>query len=87
MVRIFLLFIISVFCTTAAIYADCDLPTGGACKIEDLRREQENFSKILNREDYLNQLDENYQLKQELRLNHDLQNELDLEHSNKLKID
>ena len=65
MVRIFMLFLICFCCASMSIYASCDLPTGGACKLDDLRKEQENFSKLLWEDNYLNQLDQKYSAEQE----------------------
>ena len=40
MVRIFILVLVSVCFTTLSIYANCDLPTGGACSIKELKEKQ-----------------------------------------------
>lgn len=72
MVRILILLLISFCCTALSIYANCDLPTGGACKLEDLRKEQEEFSKTLWKDKYLNQLEKNYTQEQETIIKKDM---------------
>ncbi len=86
MIRILALVIISVFCTAAAIYADCDLPTGGACSLEDLKKEQQEFSKTLNHTNYLDVMDDNYAKQQEKTYQTDLKNQMKTEPLDKLKI-
>ncbi len=59
MVRVLILALISICFSVLKIQADCNLPTGGACSLEDLRKEQENFSKSLPKKDELKQVNEN----------------------------
>lgn len=86
MVRILVLVLIS-FCFTAlSIYASCDLPTGGACKLEDLRKEEESFSKILWEDKFFNQLDKNYAAEQEKFIKKDTPKRVDFDKLNDIEI-
>ena len=65
MKRVILLFLFSITFSTLAIYADCNMPTGGACSIEDLKRQKAEFDKIMSEYDYLDKLNEKYEIEQE----------------------
>ena len=86
MVRILSLILIS-FCFTAhSIYANCNLPTGGACSLEVLKKEQEQFSKDLWENNFLNKLDEKYEEKQKELIKIDTQKHVDVEKLNNIEI-
>jgi len=86
MVRILCLILIS-FCFTAmSIYANCDLPTGGACSLEELKKEQEKFSKDLWQDNFLNKLDEKYEKKQKELIKIDTPKRVDVEKLNNIEI-
>ena len=86
MIRILSLIIIS-FCFTAlSIYANCDLPTGGACSLESLKKEQEKFSKDLWENNFLNKLDENYQKQQNELIKKDTPKRADFDKLNNIEI-
>lgn len=86
MVRILCLILIS-FCFTAmSIYANCDLPTGGACSLEELKKEQEKFSKDLWQDNFLNKLDEKYEKKQKELIKIDTSKRVDVEKLNNIEI-
>ncbi len=86
MVRILFLILIS-FCFTAlSIYANCDMPTGGACSLEELKKEQEKFSKDLWQDNFLNKLDENYEKKQKELIKIDTPKRVDVEKLNNIEI-
>lgn len=86
MVRILVLIIIS-FCFTAlSIYANCDLPTGGACSIKDLKREQAAVQEDLSKHSLLDKVDKNYfQSKEEVQQN-DLPKQVDLKKLNDIEV-
>ena len=63
--RVILLSIFSIIFSALAIYADCNLPTGGACSIEDLKRQKAEFDKIMSEYDYLDKLNEKSEIEQE----------------------
>lgn len=86
MVRILCLIIIS-FCFTAiSIYASCDLPTGGACSLEVLKKEQEKFSKDLWENNFLHKLDEKYEERQKELIKIDPPKRVDYEKLNNIEI-
>ena len=86
MIRILSLALIS-FCFTAlSIYASCDLPTGGACSLDVLKKEQERFSKELWEKNYLNQLDKKYEQKQQDIIKIDTSKHVDFEKLNNIEI-
>ncbi len=86
MVRILFLILISFCFTAASIYASCDLPTGGACSLEALKKEQEEFSKLLWENSYLNKLDEKYEEKQKELIKIDTPKRVDVEKLNNIEI-
>lgn len=86
MVKI-LSFVLISFCFTAlSIYASCDLPTGGACSLDVLKKEQEEFSKQLWENHYLNKLDKKYQLEQKELIKIDTPKHVDVEKLNNIEI-
>ena len=86
MIKILSLALIS-FCLTAlSIYASCDLPTGGACSLEELKKEQHAFSKELWENNYLNQLDKNYEKKQKELIKIDTPKHVDINKLNNIEI-
>ena len=86
MVSILSLILIS-FCLTAlSISASCDLPTGGACSLEELKKEQELFSKQLWENNFLNKLDEKYEEKQKELIKTDTPKRVDFEKLNNIEI-
>ena len=86
MVRILCLILIS-FCFTAlSIYANCDLPTGGACSLDVLKKEQAKFSKELWENNYLNKLYEKYEEKQKEVIKNDMPKHVDIEKLNNIEI-
>ena len=86
MIRILSLAIISLFFTTLSIYATCDLPTGGACSLDELKKEQEQFSKELWENNYLNQLDKKYEQKQQVHIKTDTYKRTDFEKLNNIEL-
>jgi len=86
MVRILVLVIIS-FCFTAlTIYADCDLPTGGACSLEDLKREQVSMQENLSKHTLLDKLDNEYFQSKEDMQQKDLPKQVDLKKLNDIEV-
>ena len=86
MVRILVLIIIS-FCFTAlSIYANCDLPTGGACSIEDLKREQAAMQEDLSKHTLLDKLDNDYFQSKEEIPQKDLPKQVDLKKLNDIEV-
>lgn len=69
-----------------SIYANCDLPTGGACSLEELKKEQEKFSKDLWQDNFLNKLDEKYEKKQKELIKIDTSKRVDVEKLNNIEI-
>jgi len=69
-----------------SIYANCDLPTGGACSLEELKKEQEKFSKDLWQDNFLNKLDEKYEKKQKELIKIDTPKRVDVEKLNNIEI-
>ena len=81
MVRLFTLVLIS-FCFTAlSIYANCDLPTGGACSIEDLKQKQQEqkYQKSLSLDKLMEEMQQDAKLEEEKRIQKDLNNQVHLE--------
>lgn len=86
MVRILVLVMIS-FCFTAlSIYANCDLPTGGACSIEDLKREQVNMQENLSKHTLLDKVDSDYFQAKEDTQQKDLPKQVDLKKLNDIEV-
>lgn len=86
MVRILVLVIIS-FCFTAlTIYANCDLPTGGACSLEDLKREQVSMQEKLSKHTLLDKLDNEYFQSKEDMQQKDLPKQVDLKKLNDIEV-
>ncbi len=86
MVRILLLVIIS-FCFTAlSIYANCDLPTGGACSLEDLKREQAEIQEKISKHTLLDKLDNEYFESKEEMQQKDLPKQVDLKKLNDIEV-
>lgn len=78
MVRIFLLALICLCVSTLKIYADCDLPTGGACSLEELKKEHQEFSEMLSKDSFFNQTDKDKAYEHEKLLNKDPSKQVDL---------
>ncbi len=86
MVRILVLVIIS-FCFTAhSIYANCDLPTGGACSLEDLRREQQEMEEKLSKHTLLDKIDSSHFESKEEMEQKDLHKQVDLKKLNEIEV-
>lgn len=83
MIRVIVLVLISFSFTALSIYANCDLPTGGACSLEDLRKEQQKMSEMLSKEKFFDQVDDNYKREQENGLKNELPKQVDIKLNDK----
>ena len=76
MFRIFAAVVISICFTALKIYADCGLPTGGACSIEALKQKQQEN---LEYKDYIREFNEKYYNSDKSQTQKDLQEQVNLD--------
>lgn len=70
MIRILVLVLICIVFTSMSIFANCDKVTGGACSIEELKKEQEMLDKI-------KPIDKIFDNDKEIILNDTIKNEIE----------
>ena len=85
MIRVLSLVIISICFTALKIYADCGLPTGGACSFEELKQKQQENS-VSENEDYIRKFNEKYFDAQGNETQKDLHEQVNLDLLRKLNL-